>query len=65
MFSAWDFNSWIVSIGIVLFMVGLLTGFGALVNVLISRIWGEEREAAATPRMSSRAEEPPTRKKAA
>lgn len=64
MFSAWDFNSWIVSIGIVLFMVGLLTGFGVLVNALLSRIWGEDRDVAATPPLSSTAKEPPIRKAA-
>ena len=30
MFSAWDFNSWISSIGVVLVMLFLLTGFSAL-----------------------------------
>lgn len=64
MFSAWDFNSWIVSVGVVLFMLSLLTGFGALVSALMSRIWGEERDVAATPRMSSTAKEPPARKAA-
>ena len=64
MFSAWDFNSWIVSIGIVLFMIGLLTGFGVLVNALMSRIWGEDRDVAATPPLSSTAKEPPIRKAA-
>jgi hypothetical protein len=64
MFSAWDFNRWIVSIGVVLFMVGLLTGFGALVNALMSRIWGEEADVAASPPLSSTAKEPPIRKAA-
>ena len=64
MFSPWDFNGWIVSIGIALFMVVLLAGFGALVNALLARIWGEERDVASTPRMSSAAKEPPIRKAA-
>lgn len=41
MFSAWDFNSWILSVGVMLFLVGLLTGLSALVSVVVSRIWGE------------------------
>lgn len=64
MFSAWDFNGWIVSVGVVLFMLSLLTGFGALVSALLSRIWGEEPDVAATPHTSSTAKEPPTRKAA-
>ena len=39
MFSAWDFRSWIVSVGVMLFILSLLTGFGAFVSVLMSRIW--------------------------
>ena len=34
MFSAWDFNSWISSIGVVLVMLFLLTGFSALMSAL-------------------------------
>lgn len=64
MFSAWDFNSWIASVGVVLFMLSFLTGFGALVTALISRIWGEERDVAATSQPSSTAKEPPSRKAA-
>lgn len=62
MFSAWDFNSWIASVGVVLFMGSLITGLGVLVTVLISRIWGEERDVAVTPHLSSTAKEPPLRK---
>lgn len=64
MFSAWDFNSWIASVGVVLFIVSLLTGFGALVNALMSRIWGEEPDAIVTPRMNGSAKESSTRKAA-
>jgi hypothetical protein len=64
MFSAWDFNSWIASVGVVLFMLSFLTGFGALVTALISRIWGEESDVVATPHLSSTAKEPPIRKAA-
>ena len=64
MFSAWDFNSWISSIGVVLVMLFLLTGFSALVSALMSRIWGEVRDDAATARMSRTPKEPPIRKAA-
>ncbi len=64
MFSAWDFDSWIFSIGIVLFMLSLLTGFSALVSALMCRIWGEVRDDAATAHMSRTPEEPPFRKAA-
>src|SRR5207244_2605638 len=39
MFSAWDFNSWIFSVGVMLFILSVLTGVGAFVTVLVSRIW--------------------------
>jgi len=61
MFSAWDFHSWVFSIGIVLFMLTLLTGFSALVSVLMSRIWGGVRDDAAIARMSRTPKEPPIR----
>lgn len=64
MFSAWDFNSWILSVGVMLSLVGLLTGLSALVSVVVSRIWGEVRDDAATDRMSKTPEEPPIRKAA-
>jgi hypothetical protein len=40
-FSAWGFNSWIASVGVLLIIVGLLMGFGALVNAAMARIWAE------------------------
>ena len=64
MFSAWDFNSWISSIGVVLVMLFLLTGFSALVSALMSRIWGEVRDDAAIARMSRTPKESPIRKAA-
>jgi hypothetical protein len=64
MFSAWDFDSWIFSIGIALFMLSLLTGFSALVSALMCRIWGEVRDDAATAHMSRTPKEPPFRKAA-
>jgi hypothetical protein len=64
MFSAWDFHSWITSIGMVLFMLTLLTGFSALVSLLMFRILGEERDDAATARMSRMPKKPPFRKAA-
>lgn len=47
-----------------LFLVGLLTGLSALVSVVVSRIWGEVRDDAATARMSKTPEKPPIRKAA-
>ncbi len=64
MFSAWDFNSWIASVGVALFMVSLLTGSGVLVSALMSRIWGEESDMAATPLMGETTREHPIRKAA-
>jgi hypothetical protein len=58
------FDTGIFSFGLMLFMLSILTGFGALVSVLVSRIWGEERDDAATDRMSGEAKEPPFRKAA-
>lgn len=62
MFSAWDFNSWIASVGVMLFIVGLLTGFGALVSALMSRIWEEETDAAVSSRMGQHPKKSLTRK---
>ncbi len=64
MFTGWDFDSWGFSVVAMLFMLSILTGIGALVSVLMSRIWGEERDDAATARMSGTAKEPPIRKAA-
>jgi hypothetical protein len=64
MFSAWDLNSWFLSVGSELFMLGLLTGFSALATALMFRIWGEACCDAATVRMSRAAKEPPIRKAA-
>jgi hypothetical protein len=64
MFSAWNFHSWITSVGAVLFMCSLITGFGLLVTLLISRIWGEEGEVAAAPRVSGTAKKSPIREAA-
>ena len=64
MFTAWDLDSWGFSVVVMLFILSILTGFGALVSVLMSRIWGEERDDAATAHMSRTAKEPPIRKAA-
>lgn len=64
MFSAWDFNGWLISVGVVLFMLSVFAGFGALMSALMAWIWGEEPEVPATPQMSSTAKEPPFRKAA-
>ncbi len=58
------FDTWIFSVVAMLFMLSILTGIGALVSLLMSRIWGEERDDAATARMSGTAKEPPIRKAA-
>ena len=58
------FDTWIFSFGLTLFMLSILTGFGALVSVLVSRIWGEERDDAVSDCMSGEAKEPPFRKAA-
>jgi len=61
MFSAWDFNSWFFSVGTVLFMLGFLTGFSALASVLMSRMWGDACDDAATVRLCRRTKEVPIR----
>jgi len=58
------FDTWIFSFGLMLFMLSILTGFGALVSVLMSRIWGEASDDAVTARMSRTPKEPPIRKAA-
>ena len=47
-----------------LLTLSLLTGFGALMHALMSRIWGEARDDAATARMGRTEKEPPIRKAA-
>jgi hypothetical protein len=64
MFSAWDWNSWFLSIGIELFMFGLLTGFSAISTALMFRMSGETCCDTATIRLSRAAKEPPIRKAA-
>jgi hypothetical protein len=56
------FDTWIFSVGVMLFILSLLTGFGAFVRVLMSRIWGEVTDNTATARMSRTTKEPPIRK---
>ncbi len=64
MFSAWDFHSWIANVGAVLFMGILVIGFSAFVGTLMSRIFGEERDAAETSSKSRSAKEPSFREAA-
>jgi hypothetical protein len=64
MFTGWDLDSWGFSVVAMVFMLSILMGIGALVSLLMFRIWGEEREDAATAHMSSTAKEPPIRKAA-
>jgi hypothetical protein len=59
-----DLNSSIGSLLIVLFMFGLITGFGTCVTLLISRIWGEESHVAEAHSMSTSAEASPLPKAA-
>jgi hypothetical protein len=47
-----------------LLMLSILTGFGAFVYALMSRIWGEARDDAATALMGGREKEPSIRKAA-
>jgi len=56
------FDTWIFSFGLMLFMLSILTGFGAFVYALMSRIWGEATDNAATARMGRTTKEPPIRK---
>jgi len=45
-------DTWIFSVGAMLFILGILAGLGALLSVLMSRIWGEAPDEASTARMS-------------
>jgi len=64
MFTASDLDSWGFSVVVMLFILSILTGFGVFVYVLVSRIWGEERDDAKTGRISGAAKGPPFRKAA-
>ena len=64
MFTASDLDSWGFSVVVMLFILSILIGFGVFVYVLVSRIWGEERDDAKTGRMSGAAKGPPFRKAA-
>ena len=52
MFSAWDFNKWITSAGILLFLVSIIAFFAAAVSGIVIRILEEERGVVPPPRMS-------------
>lgn len=64
MFSAWDFNSWIASVGIVLLLGSIITGFGWVVTLLLAWIWGEEPGVTAAPHMKEPAKEAQIRRAA-
>ena len=64
MCAAWRCHSWIFSLGSELFLFSLLTGFGALVNAPVCRIWGEAGEEAALAVRGSTAKESPIYKAA-
>ena len=58
------FDTWMFSFGLMLFMLSILTGFAAFVYALMSRLWGEAPDDAATARMGWTKKEPPIRKAA-
>lgn len=64
MFSEWDFNSLNGSLVAVLFMAGVITGFGALLNQILTWIFGEDRDAAEMAHVGRQRKEPPFRKAA-
>ena len=64
MFSAWDFHGWIASAGVVLVLGSIIIGFGWLVTLLLSWIWGEESEVATPSHMKESAKAAPMRKAA-
>lgn len=64
MFSAWDFNKWITSAGILLFLVSLIAFFAAAVSGIVIRILEEERGVVPPPRMSEAEQKAPSRKAA-
>jgi len=55
------FDTWIFSVCVMLFILCVLTGFGAFVTVLMSRIWGEATDNAPIARKSRTQKEPPIR----
>ena len=64
MFSAWDFNKWMISAGIVLLLGSLIAFFAAVVSAIIIRIWGEGRGVVPPLRMSEAEQKAPSRKAA-
>ena len=58
------FETWIFSFGLMLFMLSILTVFGAFVYALMARIWGEAPDYAAIAHMGWMEKEPPIRKAA-
>jgi hypothetical protein len=64
MFSEWDFNSSSGSLVAVLFMGGIMIGFGALLYWLLAWIFGKDRDAVSMPHVSTDRREPPFRKAA-
>jgi len=58
MCGAWLCHTWIFSLGTELLILSLLAGLGAVLNVLMRRIWGEADEEAATADRNMTAEEP-------
>ena len=62
--AAWLCDSWIFSLGSELFIFSLLTGFGAVVNALMRRIWRDAGQEAATAVRGRTTKEPPIYKTA-
>ena len=58
MCGAWLCHTWIFSLGTELLILSLLAGLGAVLNVLMHRIWGEADEEAATANRNMTSEEP-------
>ena len=57
MCAAWLCHSWFYSLGIELLILSLLAGMGAVLHVLMCRIWGEAGEEAGTADRSMTAQE--------
>ena len=64
MFSAWDFNEWMISAGIVLLLASMIAFFAAVVSEIVIRIWGEERGVIPPLRISETGQKAPSRKAA-
>jgi hypothetical protein len=64
MISSGGLESWFASIVGMLLLGILIVGFSTCVGLLISWIWGREREVVEMPRMNRPSQEPPFRQAA-